>query len=349
MADQNGRKVLITGVSHLLGLRLAKRLEADDDVESVVGVDLDEPTIPMKKLDFVRADIRSPLIARVLESTGVDTIIHTNITSSPRTFGGRSGMKENNVIGTLQLLAAAQRARRVKKVVMKSSAAVYGSEPGEPSILPEDHAGKAVRLSGYSKDCAEAETYARDFGRRRPDVDLVILRTQNVAGPTVRTSITDYLSLPIVPTALGFDPRLQLLHEEDAVEALYLALTGDRDGIFNIAAEGVVYLSQATRLLGKPELPLVPFTARIAAGLLRRFGVIDFPTDQLKLLLYGRVLNIRRAREQLGFTPRYTTKQTLIDFRDHRAADDVIGDRSRPTWERDLRRLTAERSTGETV
>jgi UDP-glucose 4-epimerase len=349
MSDQPRRKVLITGVSHLLGLRLAKRLEEDDNVESVIGVDLDEPSIPMKKLDFVRADISSPLIARVLESTEVDTIVHTNITSSPGSVGGRSAMKENNVIGTLQLLAAAQRAQRVKKVVMKSSAAVYGSEPGEPSIIPENHAGRQVQLSGYAKDCAEAETYARDFGRRRPDVELVILRTQNVAGPTARTSITDYLSLPVVPTALGFDPRLQLLHEEDAVQALYLALTGDQRGIFNIAAEGVVYLSQATRLLGKPELPLIPLAASFAAGLLKRFGVIDFPTDQLKLLLYGRVLNIRRARDVLGFDPGYTTKQTLLDFRDHRSDDDVLVDPSRPTWERDLSRYVAERSAKEKV
>ena len=177
----------------------------------------------------------------------------------------------------------------------------------------------------------------------------MILRTQNVVGPTARTSITDYLSLPVVPTALGFDPRLQLLHEEDAVEALYLALTGSESGIFNIAAEGVVYLSQATRLLGKQELPLIPFTATFAAGLLKRFGVVDFPTDQLKLLLYGRVLNIRRAREVLGFAPRYTTKQTLIDFRDHRADDDVLVDPSRPTWERDLSRFVAERNAREKV
>ena len=346
---EHGRKVLITGVSHLLGLRLAKRLEEDDTVESVIGVDLAEPVIPIKKLDFVRADIRSPLIARVLESTQVDTIVHTNLTSAPRSFGGRSAMKENNVIGTLQLLAAAQRAQRVKHVVMKSSAAVYGSEPGEPSIIPENHAGKQVQLAGYAKDCAEAETYARDFGRRRPDVNLVILRTQNVAGPTVRTSITDYLSLPVVPSAFGFDPRLQLLHEEDAVDALYAAMSADSKGIFNIAAEGVVYLSQATRLLGKTELPLIPITARFTADLLRRFGIIDFPTDQLKLILYGRVLNIRRARDVLGYAPRYTTKQTLLDFRDHRSAEDVVGDSTRPTWERDLKRLVADRSAKEKV
>ncbi len=196
-----GRRVLITGVSRFLGLRLAKRLEEDDDVELVVGVDLEQPPIPIKKLEFVRVDIRNPLIARVLETTKVDTLVHTNIGSSPGRLGGRSQMKENNVIGTMQLFAAAQRAERIQRVVMKSSTAVYGSGGAEPSLLPEGHASRQVDLSGYGKDCAEAEQYARDYGRRRPDVDLVILRTQNVVGPTVSTSMTDYLSLPVMPTA----------------------------------------------------------------------------------------------------------------------------------------------------
>src|SRR5918999_3488003 len=167
------RRVLITGVSTFLGLRLAKRLEHDESVEHVVGVDLREPPIPIEGMEFIRVDIRNPLIARVLEATKVDTLVHTNVASSPGRVGGRSQMKENNVIGTMQLLAAAQRSERLKKVVMKSSTAIYGSGPGEPSILPENHAGRHVDLSGYSKDCAETEQYARDFGRRREDVDLV--------------------------------------------------------------------------------------------------------------------------------------------------------------------------------
>jgi UDP-glucose 4-epimerase len=104
-----------------LGLRLAKRLEKDDRVASLVGVDLEEPPVPIQGLEFVRADIRNPMIARVLEATKVDTLVHTNIGSSPGLLGGRSQMKENNVIGTMQLLAAAQRAERIKRVVMKSS------------------------------------------------------------------------------------------------------------------------------------------------------------------------------------------------------------------------------------
>lgn len=344
-----GRRVLITGVSRFLGLRLAKRLEEDDDVELVIGVDLQEPPLPIEKMDFVRVDIRNPLIARVLETTKVDTLIHTNIASSPGRLGGRSQMKENNVIGTMQLLAAAQRADRLERVVMKGSTAIYGSSPGDPSLLPEDHASRQVDLSGYGKDCAEAEQYARDFGRRRPDVDLIILRTQNVVGPTVKTSMTDYLSLPVMPTALGFDPRLQFLHEQDAVAALYAALKSEETGIYNIAGDGVVYLSQAIRQLQRVQLPILLPAATTAANLLRRFGVIDFPTDQLKLMLFGRVVDTRRARERLGFAPSFTTAETLRDFRDHRNHETVPEPNMRPTWERELfeylRQQTQQRQT----
>ncbi len=334
--ERTKRKVLITGVSGFLGLRLAKRLEDDEDTESIVGVDLGEPPVDVKGLDFVRADIRSPLIARVLESTGVDTLIHTNITSRPSRLGGRSQMKENNVIGTMQLLAAAQRSESIKKVVMKSSSAVYGSSPKEPSVIREDHALNQVELSGYGKDCADAETYARDFGRRRKDVELVILRTQNVVGPTVRTNITDYLSLPVVPTAWGYDPRLQLLHEEDAVEALYLSMAPETRGIFNVGAEGVVYLSQALRLLGRVQLPLPLPTAQLTAGLLRRFGLVDFPMDQLRVILFGRVVSTRRAQERLGFSARYSTAEAILDFAEHRIEDGGREPETRPTWEREL-------------
>lgn len=331
-----GKRVLITGVSRFLGLRLAKRLEDDPGVAKVIGVDLEEPPVPVRGLEFIRADISSPLIARVIEATKADTIVHTNIGSTPARLGGRSRMKENNVIGTMQLLAAAQRADRVKKVVMKSSTAVYGSDPAEPSLIPEGHASRQVDLSGYAKDVAEAETSARDFGRRRPDVDLVILRTQNVIGPTVRTSLTDYLSLPVIPTALGFDPRLQLLHEADAVEALALAALGDARGIFNVAGDGVVYLSKAIRLLGRVELPLLLPMAQTTAGVLRRFGLVDFPTDQLKLIVYGRVVSTNRAKASLGFEPRWTTEAALSDFRFHRRPDAPAPSGNHPAWEREL-------------
>lgn len=331
------KRVLITGVSTFLGLRLAKRLENDDSVDHLVGVDLHEPPIPVEGMEFIRVDIRNPLVARVLEATKVDTLVHTNVASSPGRAGGRSQMKENNVIGTMQLLAAAQRAERINKVIMKSSTAVYGYGPREPSILTEDHAARQVDLSGYGKDCAEAEQYVRDFGRRRPDVDLTILRTQNVLGPTVRTSITQYLSLPVIPSALGFDPRLQFLHEEDAVEALYRAIDGKGSaGIFNIAASGIVYLSKAARLLGKVQIPILLPAAQSTATILRRLGRVDYPTDQLNLIVYGRVVSTERAHQQLGFNPRFSSEEALLDFKEHREGEMVPPSMDRPAWEREL-------------
>jgi UDP-glucose 4-epimerase len=335
MATQDKRRVLITGVSRFLGLRIAKRLENDPSIESLIGVDLEEPPLPVKNLEFIRVDIGNPLIARVLQASKVDTLIHTNISSSPAILGGRSQMKENNVIGTMQLLAAAQRAETIQKVVVKSSSAVYGSSPGDPSILREDH-GTRADLSGYGKDVDEAEKTARDFGRRRPDVDLVVLRTQNVIGPTVNTSMTEYLNLPVLPTALGYDPRLQFLHEEDAVAAFIDAMSADCRGIFNVAADGVVYLSQASRLLNKLPAPVLLPAAETLANLLRRFDVVDFPTDQLKLIVYGRVVDTQRAKEAFGFAPQFTTMESLIDFRDNRTGELTPGPAERPPWEREL-------------
>lgn len=333
---EGGRRILITGVARFLGLRLAKRLAEEGSTAALIGVDLDEPYERIPGLEFVRVDIRSPLIARVIETTGVDTIVHTNIGSSLTRFGSRGAMKENNVIGTMQLLAAAQRATRVTKVVVKSSAAIYGSDPGEPSLVPEDHAARQVQLSGYGKDCAEAESYARDFGRRRPDVQLVVLRTQPVVGPTVKTGMTDYLSLKVVPTALGYDPRLQFLHEDDAVHAFARAALTDCKGIFNVAADGCVYLSQAIRMLGGVALPLPLPAALIGADALRRAAVVDFAPDQLGLLLYGRVLDTRRAKEAFGFAPTHTSVSALEDFRDNRTEVPEPALRSHPTWEREL-------------
>lgn len=333
---EGGRRILITGVARFLGLRLAKRLAGQDGIAALVGVDLDQPREHIPGLEFVRVDIRSPLIARVIEATKVDTIVHTNIDSSLTRLGGRSAMKENNVIGTMQLLAAAQRAARVTKVVVKSSAAIYGSHPGEPSLVPEDHAASQVQLSGYGKDCAEAESYARDFGRRRPDVQLVVLRIQPVIGPTVKTGMTDYLSLKVVPTALGYDPRLQFLHEDDAVDAFARAALTDCRGIFNVAADGCVYLSQAIRMLGSVALPLPLPVALMGADALRRAAVVDFAPDQLGLLLYGRVLDTRRAKEGFGFAPVYTSAQALRDFVDNRTEVPEPELRSHPTWEREL-------------
>ena len=331
-----GQRVLITGISgHLAGL-LAQRLEQDPEVDHVVGVGLDGPAVDLARTEYVRADIRNPLTAKVLQASEVDTVVHLQILATPTGVGGRSQMKEINVIGTMQLLGACQRAERVRKVVMKSTTAIYGANPRDPALFTEDMAARSEPRHGYAKDAVEIERYARAFARRRPDVSLTTLRFANFIGPAIETPFTRYFSFPIVPTAMGYDPRLQFVHEDDAVETLYRSVRQEHPGVYNVAGHGVVLLSQALRLIGKPSVPVVlPFVQPIAS-MLRRMGVVDFATDQLRFLLFGRVADTTRLKTVFGYEPRFSTKEALLDFARGRRVARLVSREQIQDWERDV-------------
>src|SRR3954449_3832669 len=184
------RRVLVTGVSRYLGGRLAATLAADPDIEGVVGVDTVAPKADLGRTQFVRADIRNPMIAKVINTAGIDTIVHMNLIATPLGAGGRSAMKEINVIGTMQLLAACQKAPSVQRFVVKSTSALYGSSPRDPALFTEEEDPRALPGSGYAKDAVEVEGYVRGFGRRRPDVTVTMLRFANFIGPRADSPLT---------------------------------------------------------------------------------------------------------------------------------------------------------------
>src|SRR5438094_7066 len=167
---------MITGISRHLASRLALRLEADPQVEEIVGVDTDEPEMDLERTRFVRADIRNPLIVKTIRNAEVDTLVHLSLIATPTRVGGRGTMKEINVIGSMQLFAAAQKAPLLRSVVVKSTTAVYGASPQDPAFFTEDVRANEVPKHGYAKDAVEVARAARDFGRRRPDVALTILQ-----------------------------------------------------------------------------------------------------------------------------------------------------------------------------
>jgi UDP-glucose 4-epimerase len=342
-----GQRVLITGISGHLAGKLARRLEEDPGVDYVVGIGLEEPSADLERTEYVRADIRNPLVVKVLQTTEVDTVVHLNILATPQGAGGRMQMKELNVIGTMQLLGACQRAETVTKLVMKSSTAVYGADPRDPALFTEDMTARSEPRGGYTKDAVETERYARAFARRRADVGLTLLRFANFMGPEIDTPFTRYFSFPVVPTAMGYDPRLQFVHEDDAIEVLYRSVRESHPGTFNVAGHGVVLLSQALRLLGKPSVPVIlPLVAPIA-DVVRRLRMVDFATDQLRYLLYGRVADTTRLKEKFGYTPEYSTRDALLDLARERRIRKLVSAEQLSDWEREvyafLRRKNQER------
>ncbi len=306
--------VLVTGVSRYLGGLLARRLAAEPGVDHVVGVDVIPPPHDIGDVEFVRADIRNPMISRVIEQAGVDTVVHMNVIATPTFVGGRTPQKEINVIGTMQLLAACQKSRTVRRLVVKSSAAVYGSTARDPALFTEDMSARRTPSGGFGKDSIEVEGYVRGFARRRPDTEILMLRFANVIGPRIRTSITDYFSLPVVPVPLGYDARMQFVHEDDAIDALVLGGSGSATGVVNVAGDGVVTVYQAVALAGRPVLPIPLQSAGFVGGVARRIGVADFSPDQMSFLAFGRGLDTTRMRTELGFQPRFTSLEAFGDF-----------------------------------
>jgi UDP-glucose 4-epimerase len=308
------RVVLVTGVSRDLGSRFARLLAADPDIDRVLGVDVVPPRHDLGRAEFVRVDLRSPVVSRVLAREEVDTVAHLNVIAAPQHAGGRATMKEINVIGTMQLLAACQRLPSVRKVVVKSSTTVYGASPDDPAMFTEDMEPRSLPRSGFAKDAVEVEGYVRGFARRRPDVVVTMLRFANVIGPRVRTPITRYFTLPVVPTVLGFDPRLQFTHEDDLLEALRLATVSDASGTFNVAGDRVLMLSQAIRRMGRPVAPVPAFAVATFGQAFRAARLADFTPEQLSYLTYGRGVDTTRMRDELGFKPTYTTPAAFDTF-----------------------------------
>lgn len=335
-AATTGRRVLITGIHTTLAGMLARRLEERDDVAYIVGVDVREPRHDLTRTEFVRADIRNALVARVIQAAEVDTIVHMSTTAAPGSAGGRARMKEQNVIGAMQLLAAAQKAPKVERFILKSSTAVYGSDHRDPALFSEDDAPRSGSASGFAKDASEVEGYARSFARRRQDVALTILRFANFLGGEVDSAFTSFFNLPVSPSVLGFDPRLQFVHEDDAVEVLHRAVTGDHPGIFNVAGPGVLYLSQCLRLAGRLPAPVPLPLVNAVAGVLKRSKRIDVSPEQLKFLQFGRVADIARLVEEFGYEPEYSTRDAFVDFVGRRRIDGFLDRDEVVRWEREL-------------
>jgi UDP-glucose 4-epimerase len=309
-----GRVVLVTGVSRDLGRKFARAASADPTVDRVIGVDVVPPRGDLGDVSFVRADIRNPVIAKVIAKEDVDTVVHMSVISTPGSAGGRHTMKELNVIGTMQLLAACQKAPGLRTLVVKSTTTVYGASSRDPAMFTEDMEPRRAPRSGYAKDVAEIEGYVRGFARRRSDVRVTMIRAANVVGPHVASPITSYFRLPVIPTVLGYDARLQFLHEQDLMAVLRHAVTHDVAGTFNVAGDGLLMLSQAIRRLQRPSVPMPGFLVGNVGSTLRSARVADFSPEQLAFLTYGRGVDTTRMREVLGFEPAYTTAEAFADF-----------------------------------
>jgi UDP-glucose 4-epimerase len=315
MATEPDRKrILVTGVADFAASELVRQLEDDPRVEHVAGFDFREPRRAFKRAEIISADLRASGLKHLLEGVRPDTILHLQRLRSDQEGVSIEEMHEINVMGTINLAATVQSLPLVRKFVISSALHVYGSDPLDPAVLTEEVKPRAPAKTKYTGDLVEMEAAFNQLARSGRKIVLTCLRFADILGPKVNNPISRYLRMPVVPTILGFDPRLQFLHEEDAVSALKRAALNDLPGLYNVAGDGVIYLSRALRLGGCVQVPVPPPLMAGVASLLRTVGVADIQPFHLHLLRYGRVVDTKRLKTRFGFTPRYSTVEAVLDL-----------------------------------
>jgi UDP-glucose 4-epimerase len=307
------KRILITGLSTFGGGRLAQAIERDPRVDTVIGVSPEDPTYELHRTEFVRVGLQHALLRRIVHAVEIDTVIDARLVVDSRQASPRVA-HEANVIGTMNILAACGGPDSpVRKVVLKSSAHYYGCEQDDPAFFDEGMRRPHPPRTRLEADIVEAEKAVEGFAQRNPDVTVTVLRFVNALGPDQRTSHTELFDLPAVPCILGFDPRYQFVHEDDIVGALEHAVAHDLPGVYNVAGDGVLVLSEVASLLGKPLAPILPpwGTGLAATGL--RLAGIRIPDEMARQLRYGRGLDNRKLKAA-GCTLRYTTREAVQKY-----------------------------------
>ena len=309
------RRILITGVATHWGGALARALEADLEIEAIVGIDREDPVVELERTEFVRVGAQHQLLRRILRAARIDAVVDTRMIVDATTAAPRAA-HENNVIGTMELLAACSSTDVAPALVFKSSAHWYGCNQDDPAYFTEDMGLRHRPRTALERDIVEAEEAVAEYAERHPRTPVAVLRFVNVLGPGLRTSHSDLLGLPAVPAILGFDPRYQFVHEDDVVGALEHALREGLHGTYNCAADGVLAWSEVAGLLGKLPAPiLAPWGTGLSAAALRPLG-IRIPPEMLRQLRFGRAVD-NRALKATGHRLRYTTRETVLKLREH--------------------------------
>ncbi|MEN9797134.1 MAG: hypothetical protein RL653_830 [Pseudomonadota bacterium] len=297
--------VVITGISGNLGRTLTRLLHGR---ERIIGIDRRPfpgrpPDVEMHELD-----LRKKKVEDLFRRENIRAVIHMGILHDPRMSAAEH--HSFNVVGTSRILEFAAK-YGVKKVVVLSSANVYGPSPDNSNFITEEAPLMAASRFAGVRDLIELDMLAHAFIWRHPETRTVILRPVHIVGPHIKNAPSNYLRLRRPMSLAGFDPLVQLIHVEDAARALVEALRPEARGVYNVVGPGVIPLSALFRELGQRPLPIPHPLARPLLSRLFRYRLAHFPAEELDHIQYLCIVDGTRWEQEVGWKPRHGMRETV--------------------------------------
>lgn len=307
-AETSPLTVAVTGAANFVAAAVLERLDADRRIGRILGVDCDEPQMPVAKLDFRIADVRDPILAVALD--GADVVVNVALTAGP--LDSEDTMFAINVHGTRNLLEAAAKAG-VKRFVHVSSAAVYGAHPTNDVPLDEDAPLRANPDFSWAYQHLLAEELVTAWADNHPDVAVTVLRPVTTLGPGANNFVARHFEQPVLPVVRENEPPVQFLHVDDLATAIERAVITPLPGVFNVAPDGWLSTRELAHLLGKRVVSVPEAVAFSAARRLWSHGVLGAPPGALHYVMYPWVLTSERLREQ-GWAPTRSNREVVREF-----------------------------------
>ncbi|WP_206184521.1 NAD-dependent epimerase/dehydratase family protein [Thermoactinospora rubra] len=312
--------VAVTGAATGIGRELLSRLASSGDFRRVVAID--EQRGDVQGVTWRVIDVRDPLLANRISD--IDVLVHL-----AGDFAVDSDPAERRAynLRAAQTVLTACAAARVRRVVLLTSAMVYGAAPDNPVPLPEDAPVAAEPDTGVVGDYLEIEGVARQAARSHPGLELTILRPAAVVGPGVDTVITRHFEAPRLLTVKGCSPRWQFCHIDDLVSALELAARGAVGGVVAVGSDGWLEQEQVEELSGIRGFELPAGLTFGTAQRLHRLGITPAPATDLHYVVYPWVVDCSSLRKA-GWKPSWTNEaalRQLIELREKRTT--VVGRR----------------------
>ncbi len=297
--------VAITGISGNLGRVLTKHLHRD---ERIIGIDRRPlPNIP-KDVEHHQVDIRKKKVEDVFRREKIKALCHLGIMHDPRMSA--EDHHTFNVVGTNNVLEYCAR-YGINKVVVLSSATIYGPSPDNSNFLTEDAPLMGASRFSDVRDLIEVDMFAQSFFYKFPQIETVILRPVQIVGPTIHNAPSNYLRLKNPWVLAGFDPMIQLIHADDVARAIQLALKPGVRGVYNIIGPGEIPLKAALKELQRVPVPVPHFIAERLLRGLYSYKLTSFPAGEIDFLRYLCVVDGSRARRDWGWEPKCSMRETI--------------------------------------
>lgn len=303
-------KIMVTGAAGALAQHvIADLIERDYEVVGVEfrGVQDDYPDTVDYVVDFNQRPFED--VFREHDFVGIAHIGRVRFTQSTR--GRRYSA---NVVGTARLLRLARK-YGVEKVLALSTFHVYGADARNPSLIDEEYPMRAANLMPEVVDAVELENLFNIHLYKHPELNIVLLRPCNIAGPGINNEISRVLAQSVAPCLVGFSPLMQFIHVADMSAAVVAAFEQNHPGVYNVAPDDYVTYQDALQLAGcrRLFLPSVPpRLARRAMHALGRWGPPDYLIDFFK---YSVVIDGSLFSRTYDFTPQFSLSELFAHYR----------------------------------